>query len=135
MEKPSRCCGRRCKYAYRTTDPKITEKIRLRMIVVTFNSKPSATFIFYSPTNTFYKELSSLVRSIPKHNVLVIGEDMDTQTGKNVNSKFSFYNSLRQNGEHLTDFRLENRLTCLNTKFQKSENYANTPTKIILKHR
>ena len=24
-----------------------------------------------------------------------------------------------RNGEHLTDFMLENRLTCLNTKFQK----------------
>ena len=26
-----------------------------------------------------------------------------------------------RNGEHLTDFTLENRLTCLNTKFQKRE--------------
>ena len=43
-----------------------------------------------SPTNvseetelvTFYDELSSLVRSIPKHNMLVIGGDMNAQIGK-----------------------------------------------------
>ena len=31
---------------------------------------------------TFYDELSSLVRSIPKHNMLVIGGDMNAQIGK-----------------------------------------------------
>ena len=59
------------------------EKIQLRMIVATFNGNPSATIITcYSPTNiseendliAFFSELSSLVRSIPKHNVLVIGK-------------------------------------------------------------
>ena len=30
----------------------------------------------------FYDELSSLVRSIPKHNMLVIGGDMNAQIGK-----------------------------------------------------
>ena len=95
------------------------------MIVAPFNGKPNATIIScYSPTNvseetdviTFYNELSTLVRSIPKHNVLIIGGDMNPQIGKNVNKKFSLHNSSR-NGEHLTDFTLENRLTCLNTKF------------------
>ena len=41
---------------------------------------------------------------------------MNAQIGKNVNNKFSLSN---RNGEHLTDFTLENRLTCLNTEFQK----------------
>ena len=97
------------------------------MIVATFNSNPSATIICYSPTNVseetdliaFYKELSSLVRSIPKHNVLVIGRDIYAQIGKNENNKFSLHNLLNRNGEHLTDFMLENILTCRNTKFQK----------------
>ena len=31
---------------------------------------------------TFYDELSSLVRSIPKHNMLVIGGDMNAQIGE-----------------------------------------------------
>ena len=79
----------------------------------------------------FYSELSSLVRSIPKHNFLVIGEDMNAQIGKNVNHEFSFHNLSNGNGNHQTDFMLENRLTCLNTKFKKKEgklwtyNYGN----------
>ena len=70
--------------------------------------------IYDSPTNvfeeidllTFYNELSSLVRSIPKHNVLVIGGDMNAQIGKNVNHKFRLHNSSNKNQ---TDFTLENR--------------------------
>ena len=104
------------------------EKIQPRMMVATFNT--SATIIsFYIPTNlsketdliAFYNELSSFVCSIPKYNVLVIGRDMNAQIGKNVNHKFSLYNSSNRNGEHLTDFTQENRLTWLNTKFQKRE--------------
>ena len=62
------------------------EKIQPRMIVATFNGNLSATIIScYRPTNVseetdlivFYNELVSLVRSIPKHNVLVIGGDMN----------------------------------------------------------
>ena len=67
------------------------ERIQPRMMVATFNGNPKATIIScYSPTNvsdetelvTFYEELSSLVRSIPKHNLLVIGGDMNAQIGK-----------------------------------------------------
>ena len=74
------------------------EKMQPKMTVATFNGNPSASIIFcYSPTNVseetdliaFYSEMSSLVRSIPKHNVLVIGGDMNAQIGKNVNHKFS----------------------------------------------
>ena len=62
------------------------EKIQLRMLTSTFNGNPRATIISsYSPTNvsdetelvTFYDELSSLVRSISKHNLLAIGGDMN----------------------------------------------------------
>ena len=44
---------------------------------------------------------------------------MNAQIGKNVNHEFSLHNSSNRNREHLTDFTLENRLTYLNTKFQK----------------
>ena len=83
------------------------EKIEPRMIVTTFKNNPSATIIScYSPTNvceesdliTFYDELSSLVRSIPKHNVVVIGGDINAPIGKNVNHKLSLHNS--SNGFH-----------------------------------
>ena len=56
------------------------------MMVTTFNDNSSTKIIYYSPTNasdetdliTFYNELSSLVHSIPKHNVLIIGGDINT---------------------------------------------------------
>ena len=106
------------------------EKIQPRMIAATFNGNPRAKIIScYSPTNvseetelvTFYDELSSLVRSIPKHNMLVIGGDMNAQIGKNGNNKYSLHNTSNRNGQHLTDFMIENRLACLNTNYQKRE--------------
>ena len=95
------------------------KKIQSRMMVATFNGYPNAKIIScYSPSNVnketdliaFYNELSNLVRSIPKHNVLVTGRDMNAHIGKNVNPKFSLHNSSNRNGEHITDFTLENRL-------------------------
>ena len=99
-------------------------------MVASLNGDLSATIIScYSPTNVreeteliaFYDELVSLVRSIPKHNVLVNGGDKNAQIFKNVNHKFSLHNASSRNGEHLTDFTLENRWTCLNTKIQIRE--------------
>ena len=67
-------------------------------MVATFNGNPKATIIScYRPINVsektdliaFYNELSSIVRSIPKHNILVIGGDMNAQNDKNVNHKFN----------------------------------------------
>ena len=106
------------------------ERIQPRMMTATFNGNPRATIIScYSPTNlseetelvTFYNELSSLVRSIPKHNLLIIGGDMNAQIGKNRHNKYSLHNISNRNGQHLTDFMIENRLTCLNTNYQKRE--------------
>ena len=100
------------------------------MMAATFNGNPRATIIScYSPTNvseetelvTFYDELSSLVRSIPKHNMLVIGGDMNAQIGKNGNNKYSLHNTSNRYGQHLTDFMIENRLACLNANYQKGE--------------
>ena len=106
------------------------ERIQPRMMAAMFNGNPRATIIScYSPTNvseetelvTFYNELSSLVRSIPKHNMLVIGGDRNSQIGKNGNNKYSLHNTSNRNGQHLTDFMIENRLTYLNTNYQKRE--------------
>ena len=99
-------------------------------MVAVFTGNPRATSIScYSPTNVseetdliaFYDELSSQVRSIPKHNVLVVGGDMNPQIGKNGSNKYSLHNSSKRNGQHLTAFTIKNRLTCLNTNFQKRE--------------
>ena len=77
------------------------KRIQPRMMAATFNGNPRATIIScYNPTSVseeteliaFYDELSSLVYSIPKHNVLVIGGDMNAQIGKNGNNKYSLLN-------------------------------------------
>ena len=121
------------------------KKMHPRMMVVTFNGNPRATIIYcYSPTNIseetevigFYDERSSHVCSIPKHNILIIGGDMNAQIRKNGNHKYSLHNSSNRNGQHLRDFTIENRLTCLNTNFQKGRKYYGlTHMQTILKHR
>ena len=100
------------------------------MMAATFNGNPRATIIYYySPTNVgeetelvvFYDELSPLVRSIPKHNMLVISGDMNAQIGKKGNNIYNLHNTSNRNGQHLTDFMIENRLTYLNRNYQKRE--------------
>ena len=125
MEKLRQCHGGRGRKTLNSI-----EGIQPRMMAATFNGSPRATIISrYSPTNVseetelvaFYNELSSLVRSIPKHNVLVIGGDMNVQIGKNRNNRYSLHNTSNRNGQHLTEFMMENRLTCLSTNYQKRE--------------
>ena len=106
------------------------ERIQLRMMVVTFNGNPRITIpSCYSPTNVseetehvaFYDELSSLVRSITKHNVLVIGGGIYAKIEENGNNKYSLHNMSSRNEQHQTDFIIEKRLTCLNTNLQNRE--------------
>ena len=67
-----------------------TERIQPKIICATFNDNPCTPIIsFYSPISTSdetgintYKELYSLVRHIPKHNVLIIGGNMNAQRSK-----------------------------------------------------
>ena len=51
--------------------------------------------------------------------MLVIGGDMNAQIRKNGNNKYSLHNMSNRNGQHLTDFMIENRLTCLYKNYQK----------------
>ena len=82
------------------------ERIQPRMMAATLNGNPKATIIScYSPTNvseeselvTIYDELSSLVRSIPKNNLLIIGGDMNAQIGKNRPNKYNLHNTSNRN--------------------------------------
>ena len=113
------------------------KKIQPWMMGATFNGNSSTTITSCnSPINVsevtdliaYYNELSSLVCNILKHNILIIGGDMNAKIGKNVNHNFSLHNSSKRNGQHLKNFMLENRLTCLNTKFQKRERKLSTYT-------
>ena len=113
------------------------ERIQPRMMAAMFNGNPRATIIScYSPTNVseetelvaIYNELSSLVHSIPKHNMFVIGGDMNAQIGKDGNNKYSLHSTSNGNGQHLTDFMIENGFTCLNTNYQKRDGKLWTTT-------
>ena len=73
------------------------ERIQLRMKCDPFNSNSCPTVISYnSPNNAneetdiiaVYNELSSLVLLFPKHNVLIIGGDMNPQIDKDENNKY-----------------------------------------------
>ena len=77
-----------------------------------------------SPSITSYPPLFVASRN----NVLIIGGDMNAQIGKNVNNKFSLHNSSNRNGKHQTNFTRENRLTCLNSRFQKKKGKLRTYT-------
>ena len=81
--------------------------IQSRTMCATFNVNTCTKIIScYIPINpndetnitTFYTELSSLVRHIPKHNILIIGVNMNAQKGKTeINSahiRFSLVSSL-----------------------------------------
>ena len=63
-----------------------------------FIGSPSTTIIScYRPTNTsdekcyinFYNELSSLGSCITKHNVIIIGENINAQIGKDENNNYT----------------------------------------------
>ena len=77
------------------------------MMVATFNGNHSTTIIpCYSHTNasdkmdldTFYNESYSLVHCVTKHNVLIIGGDMNAKIDKNVNNKSRLHNLWNRNG-------------------------------------
>ena len=74
------------------------EKVTPQILVATFHSNPEPTLIScYNPTNIsdeqeiiyFYDDLSSLVRSVPKHSALIIDGDLNAQIGQNIHHKFT----------------------------------------------
>ena len=92
------------------------ERIQPRMFAATSNGNPRATIIScYSPTYVseetelvaFYDELSPLVRSISKHNLVVIGGDMNAQIGKNGNNKYSIHNTSNRNGQQISWLKID----------------------------
>ena len=107
------------------------ETITSRIMIATFSGNPQTTVIFcYSPTNTaeekevedFYGELTSLIRQVPKHNVLIIGGDFNAKVGRTDGFTFAYHETTNRNRQYLTDLPHENNLTCLNTRFQKTSN-------------
>ena len=72
-----------------------------RMIGASFKGNPYTTIFCYCPTNTCEEKDHVLQLAIipnPKHNVLIIGGDMNSQIGKGENNKFDLNNPLSSNG-------------------------------------
>ena len=106
------------------------EKISPRIIIATFHGNPCTSVIScYSPHNIspeddvqeFYDTLSLIVRDVPKHNILIIGGDMNAQFGGDEQHRHAYHKSCNRNGEYLQQFLIENHLKCLNTCFQKKD--------------
>ena len=99
-----------------------------RIMVTRFQGNPQTTVIsYYSPTNVsnetdaeiFYSDLSSLIRQVPKHNVLIIGGDFNAHQRQNDSFKLSYHQNSNINGEMFKNRLLENKLLYLNTHFHK----------------
>ena len=76
------------------------EKITDRIMVATFLGNPQTMLICcYSPTNVsdenevdnFYEVLESVTRSVPKYNLLIIGEDFNVHLGQHDGFKFAYH--------------------------------------------
>jgi len=105
------------------------ERILPRMMIANFNGNPCTTVIScYSPTNVsdeisvidFYHEISSLIRNVPKHNLLIVGGDFNAHVSSNTGHKeCTYHQTTNRNGYHLLDFATENGLCILNSKYPK----------------
>jgi len=104
------------------------ESVTPRILVANFNGNPQTSIICcYSPTNVteeveterFYDELSSIIRQIPKHNVLLIGGDFNAHLGQENGHKFAYHQQTNRNGIMLNNILKEQNLIALNTYFQK----------------
>ena len=116
------------------------ESITPRIMTATFNGNSQVTVIScYSPTNTsdeeditqFYGGLFDLVKAAPKHNIKIIGGDMNAKLGCSDVNCSTYGKSTNCNGIKLTDFMRECDFIPMNTRYPKRRvNYGhlNTPT-------
>ena len=67
--------------------------------------------VCYSPTNTsddivaeeFYSGLSTLIKQVPKHNVTIVGGDMNVKIGKENCKGTPYHETTNLNGQLLLD--------------------------------
>ena len=108
------------------------KSINFRTLIALFNGNPAVTVIScYCPTKVssviereeFFVELSDLLQNIPKHNVLLIGGDINAQVGQN-NIKGSVFNeTTNENGQLLLDYLRECNLQALNIRYEHVHKY------------
>ena len=98
-----------------------------RILIATFNGNPAFTIIVhYSPTEgsetaeEHYRQLANAVRSIPKHNLLLVMGDFNAHIDKSV-VRFPYHNQCNNNGKLMADFMQETDLLVTNGRFQKKK--------------
>ena len=104
------------------------ESISSRIMIATFNGKLKVTVVScYSPTNCseaeeaqdFYDQLTELIKQVPKHNVLLIGGDMNAKIGTEDCKGDSLHINTDRNGEFLLNLITECALVNLGTTIVK----------------
>ena len=98
-----------------------------RIMVATFNGNPEITVIVaYSPQEgteeapKHYEDLSSAIKDIPKHNLLLVMGDFNAHIGSNY-ALHTYHENTNKNGQLLIDLSLECNLSISNTTFQKKK--------------
>lgn len=112
----------------------ISERIAIMNLKLPGYKKPWSIVQIYSPTeqsnletiNNFYNKLNEAIQEYTHKNLIVMG-DFNGQIGSRrpgenaIQGQFSYSNKTRsRNGEKITNFALENKLTILNTMFKKN---------------
>ena len=102
------------------------ESISSRIMIATFNGNPKATVVScYSSTNCsveeeaqeLYVQLTELIKQVPKHNVLLIGGDMNVKIGTEDCKGDSLHINTNRNGEFLLNLTTECALVNLGTNY------------------
>ena len=96
-----------------------------RIIIATFEGNPKTTIIVhYSPVEgddeaeQHYNQLSSAVKQVPKHDILIVLEDFNAQLARNF-AKYSYHETSNANGNLVNNFIQESNLIVANAYFQK----------------
>ena len=125
---------------------KSIKRTQPRIMWATLNDNTCTVIVSsYSPNDasditTFYNGLSSLDWHIPKHNVLIIGGNMNHRVSKDENDEFCLHNMSSKNCEYLADFLIKNWWAGRNNnsplqkkkKKKKKKRYGSTRTQITL---
>ena len=89
------------------------ESISSRIMIATSNGDPKVTVVpCYSPTNCsdeeeakeFYDQLKELIKQVPKHNILLIGGDMNAKIGTEDCKEDSLHINTNRNGEFVKSY-------------------------------
>ena len=96
-----------------------------RIIIATFEGNPKTTIIVhYSPVEgddkaeQHYYQLSSAVKQVPKHSILIVLGDFNAHLDKKL-AKYSYHETSNANGKHVNNFLQESNLFIANSYFQK----------------